>query len=246
MVLGISVRTSTQCISRYITRPVDGYSCHLSVFKDINNAQFQQCIHACMGSTMCRTLSYNHAGKHCLLEEQACVSAEMSDGFSMMIFRSTPYLQCLNWMTFSCNYDNMHGYPERAVQTPMRCNRMAAVARGFIDDQLLIGRSTTYRYIAYLLDSQQNAHQISGSYDILVVDDACSLAWVPYSAGESIPVGAVVAGEDELSRAHYIVSPKNAEYLYFTTYIYGESEAHYLPGDSSISFTDMFMLVALA
>ena len=232
MVLGISVWTSTQCNSRYITRPVDGYSCHLSVFKDINNAQFQQCIHACMGSTMCRTLSYNHAGKHCLLAEQACVSAEMSDGFSMMIFRSTPYLQCLNWMTFSCNYDNKHGYPERAVQTPMQRNRMAAVARGFIDDQLLIVWSTTYRYIAYVLDSQQNIRTISGSYDILVVDNACSTAWVPYSAGEPIPVGAVVAGKDELSRAHYIVSPKNAEYLYFTTYIHGESEAHYLPGDS--------------
>ena len=142
----------------------------------------------------------------------------------------------------SRNYGNNHGYPERDVQTPMQRNRMAAVARAFIDDQLLIGRSTTHRYIAYVLDSQQNTLQISGSYDILVVDDACSTAWVPYSAGEPIPV---VAEEDELSRARYIVGPKNPEYLYFSTYNYGENEAHYLLEGSFFSFTDMFMLVAL-
>ena len=123
---------------------------------------------------------------------------------------------------------------------------MAAVARAFTDDQLLIGRSTTYRYIAYVLDSQQNIRKISGSYDILVVDDACSTAWVPYSAGEPIPVGAVVAGEDEFSRTRYIVGPQNSEYLYFTTFIYGENEAHYRLGISTVSFEDMLMLVALA
>ena len=190
---------------------------------------------------------YNNSGKHCLLAEEACVSAELSDGFSMMILRTTPYLQCLDWMTFNRNYGNKYGYPKRAVQTPMQRNRMAAVARAFIDGQLLIGRSTTYRYKAYVLDSQQNQHQISGSYDILVVEDACSTAWVPYSAGEPIPAGAVVVGEDELFRARYIVGPNNSEYLYFSTYIYGKNEAHYSTEDDSIfSFSDMFMLVALA
>ena len=141
-----------------------------------------------------------YSGKHRLLAEEACVSAEISDWFSMMILRTIPYLQCLGWMTFSRTYGNK-------LSCPMQHSRMAAVARAFIDDQLLIERSTTYRYIAYLLDSQQNTIQISGSYDILVVDDACSTAWVPYSARESIPVGAVVAGKGELSRTHYIVGP---------------------------------------
>ena len=95
-----------------------------------------------------------------------------------------------------------------AVQTPMQRNRMAAVARAFVDDQLLIGRSTAYRYTTYVLDSQHNTLQISGSYDILVVDDACSTAWVPYSAREPISVRAVVAGQDKLFRARYIFRSK--------------------------------------
>ena len=129
MVLCISVRTSAQCISRYIARPIDGYSCHISVFRNISNIQFQQCIHACLGSKFCWTLSYDNAGKHCLLAEEPCVSAERRDGFCMMILSTSPSQQCLHWMPFSGICGNKHGYPERAVQTPMRNNRVATVAR---------------------------------------------------------------------------------------------------------------------
>ena len=246
MVLCISVRTSAQCIPRYITRPIDGYSCHISVFRNISDIQFQQCIHACLGSKLCWTLSYHNAGKHCLLADGACVSAERRDGFCMMILSTTRFQQCLHWIPFNGTYGYDHGYPQRAVQTPMRNNRVATVARSITDDGLLTGRSTSYRYEAYVLDSQQNTFKISGSYDILVVDDACSTAWVPYSAGEPIPVGAVGAGNDQLSRTHYIVGPKHSMYLYFTTYIHGEHEAYYYEGDSVTSFTDMYMLVSLA
>ena len=120
------------------------------------------------------------------------------------------------------------------------------MARSITANGLLTGRSTSYRYEAYVPDSQQNSFKISGSYDILVVDDACITACVPYSVGERIPVGAVVVGNDQLSRTHYIVGPKHSVYLYFTTYLQGEHEAYYFEGGSVTSFTDMFMLVSLA
>ena len=54
----IIVRTSTQCLSRYTTRPIDGFSCKSSVYKNLSDVHFYQCAHACIRHKVCWSLSY--------------------------------------------------------------------------------------------------------------------------------------------------------------------------------------------
>ena len=95
-----------------------------------------------------------------------------------------------------------------------------------------------------MLDSQHNVHIIDDGYEILLVEKQCSTAWVPYSIGEPIPVGVVVAGTDDLGRIHYVVAPRDT-LMYFAAYVKGADQAFY-PRGGIHSFTDMYLFIALA
>ena len=190
------VHPSTQCFSRYITRPINGYYNHQSIDTLFKYIDFQQCIGACISNKTCWTLSYNHSGEVCALEKEPCVTANKNNDFSMMILRSTPFPLCLGWMSFNDTYGSIKGFPKRAVKIRIKKNRMAAMARLVSTNRLLTGRSTSKRHKAYLMDSQGNFENLSNGYEIILVGGNCSTAWVPYTAGDPIPTGAVVAGKD--------------------------------------------------
>ena len=113
---GVSMQTSSQYLSRYITRPIYGYSCQLSLYKNISDISLQLCVANCVRDGSCWKLSYNHPGNYCILTDEACVSAEANPNFVMMVFRSNETQSCVQWIPFSKKHGVQNGYPERAIQ----------------------------------------------------------------------------------------------------------------------------------
>ena len=216
------LRPSSQCLSLYITRAIDSYHCQSSSFMSISNIRFQQCTRACLINSTCWTLSYNHSGHVCVLGDEACMTANNSNDFSMMIIRTDSSQRCLEWMPFNMTYGVNYGYPKRAIKAGMGQDKVSTVARRVTSDGLQIGKSPSFRYKAYVLDSRQNRHAIDYGDEILLVGNSCSTAWVPFTAGDPSPTGVVLVGEDILM--HYIVGTRDTIYMYFTSYKAGAAQ----------------------
>ena len=246
LVWGICIGTTTQCLSRYTTKLISGYSCQASSYLNISNVLLHQCAHTCLRSKNCWTLSYSRPGRYCLLAEEPCVMTEVSTDFAMMILRSQQTQHCLEWMRFNSTYGVQYGYPKRAVQGALKKDRLSVAARLVTDTVTLTGRSISNIFNAYLLDSNQNKFILDSGFEILVVQDTCSTAWVAYTPRDPIPTGAVVAATDIQNRNHYVVSRKSDPFLHIGGYIEGEGFAYHPSGDNVLSFVDIFMLISLA
>ena len=241
---GVSMQTSSQYLSRYITRPINGYSCQLSLYKNFSDISFQSCVASCVRDSSCWTLSYNQPDSYCILVHEACVSAEATPNFVMMVLRSNETQPCVQWIPFSENHGVQNGYPERAITGVSGTNRYGTVSRAFTGQNLLTGQSTTYAYKAYLLDSNRIKTTLIDDFDILVVHTQCSTAWIPYRAGGSIPLGAVVAGREN-SVNIYVIDP-GLTYVRFGSYTTGDTHGYYLSRGDAVSCTNMRMLVTLS
>ena len=239
----VSIQRSSQCLFRYITPPVHGYSCQLPFYKNISDISLQLCVATCVCDGTCWTLSYNQPGSYCILTHEACVSAEANPNFVMMGLRSNETQPCIEWIPFSSNYGEQNGYPERAITGISGTNRRGAVSRAITGQKLWTGQITTYAYRTYLLDSNQMITTLRDGFDILVVHTQCSTAWVPYSAGELIPPGAVVAGSEN-SVKRYVIEA-GLSYVRFGSYTTGDTHGYYSSNGDVFSCTNMRMLVTL-
>ena len=239
------IRPSTQCLSRYTTWPIDGFSCQTSVYKNISDIYFDQCRNICIGSKDCWTLSYNHPGRYCLLAEEPCVAADVINGFSLMIMRPKEPQRCVEWVPFNKTYGRQYGFPKRAFEVVIEWGSKSVVARATEADITLTGRSTNRDYIANLLNSTEAIFNLDHGYEILVVRDTCSVAWVRHRTHDPVPVGAIVAGKDSLNRNHYVVG-RSSPLIMIGRLIEGEPVAHFTHGTAFHSFGNMFMLVSLA
>ena len=242
----IAIRPSTQCSSRYTTQPIDGFSCQTSGYKNISDVQFHQCTHACIGNSTCWSLSYNHIGRYCLLSDAQCVTAKVSDGFSLVIVRANERQSCMEWIPFNNTYGLQHGLPKRAVQSALARDLISVVARTLDTTGTLVGRSISDDYQANLVDSSNANVNHDDGFEILVVGNSCSTAWVPYTVGDPIPATAVTAGKDNLDRNLYVVG-RDLLYFHFGGYIDGASDAYYSNNDgtSSTSFRDILLLISV-
>ena len=239
-----SIQISSQCLSRYITPPIDGYSCQLAFYKNISDISSQSCVATCVSDGIWWTLSYNHPGMYCIVAHEACVSAETTPDFFMMVLRTNYTQPCVEWIPFSNSQGHQYGYPERAIIGFSAANRHGTVARALTGQKLLTRMSTTYAYKDYLSDSNGTPTVLTIGFDILVVHNQCSTTWMPYRAGDPIPTGAVASGS-EISRDKYVIDPVGSPYVQYGSYTIGDTHGHYLNGGEIISCTNMSMLVTL-
>ena len=240
----IVIRSSTQCVSRYTTSPIDGFSCQTSVYKNISNIRFHHCIYACIESQTCYTLSYSHQGQYCLLASEPCVTADLSSEFTMMILRDNEPQQCASWIPFSSAHGLQYGFPNRAVHAALSKHKTSVSARATDSDFPLPGRSASDDYQAFFLDSNLTLLKVGQMYEVLVVTDSCSTAWVNYTAGDPVPARAVMAGKDSFNRNLYVAGRHLAS-LRFGGYIEGEPRAYFDTGRGLRSFKEMILLISL-
>ena len=236
------IKLSTQCLSRYITIPIDGHYCRqASVCKKTYNLSIEQCVGECISDGSCWTLWYNHIGRYCLLASETCVSIDMNIEFSMAILRTNEthrHQQCIHWTSFNSTFGRIYGFPTRAV----RHNGMQnTIARAMIGQDMLAGMATDWKHEAYLVGWDLVTVSLT-TYEVLLVAPGCSTTWVPYNIGDKIPHGAVVAGVDRNTRKKYVIRRMFNGNSYPGSYTEGDDEG-YFPENPVITRTDFYILV---
>ena len=173
------------CNPRYTNRPLNGYYCNGEVYMQPHGVTQASCVHACITSPSCSAMSYNPVTSTCLLAAQPCVKAEKHDHFMLMIFRHQEHVDCVVWVR-----DQYEVLPRRMLTGPDN----GQVGRVSVGNDLLVGQARMpgnfwFTYIAH------NGTQIHiRDEDLLTVHPNCTLAWVPYKAGDTLPMNAITTG----------------------------------------------------
>ena len=242
----IAIQTSTQCLSRYITPPIDGYLCQMSLYRNLSDINLQLCIALCVRDGNCWTLSYNYADNYCILVQEVCASAEENPNFAMMMLRSNQTQPCVEWISFSSDYGAQKGYPARAITGYYQTNGHGTPARAFTSQKLFTGWSTTGSYKAFVFDSNQEKITLEDGFDILAVHIQCSTAWVPYKAGEPIPPQAVAAGSEDSKTKYVIRSSLGDSFVSYGSYTTDDTLGYYSYNGGLHSTTNMHILIRLS
>ena len=194
--------------TKYTHRALNGYHCTSDYISNYTAIEHQRCVAHCITNPYCWVLGYNSWGKYCLLGTQPCVKAVSDNDFRMMTFRKHEHISCIQWV-----WSDRSSYPTRTVEQihPL----YQALARKPIQGEIYIGRSNPGLGKIFL--SRNGAAVNYRGYYLLVVSDSCSVAWVPYTAGNPLPRGAVEGGFLNSLGATYCMrvwNPPEATYLY--------------------------------
>ena len=177
----------------YTNIPLNGYFCDGDFYENITDVSHPRCLHRCLSNSKCVTLSYNPVGHYCLLESERCPSATLHSEFMLMVFReSERQHDCISWVPKS-EEATTHRLLKATVGYPYRLGRLNEGNNqtiGFAFDWI----ASTRPGILYVADLQVKRGKLVEEYDVLVASPSCTLAWVPYTAGDSLPDGAQQTG----------------------------------------------------
>ena len=185
LVVSFALQISPAIGLKYTHLPMNGYYCVNGYKSNYSAIEHQQCAAHCITDQDCWLLVYNWREKYCILGTQPCANAVADFDFRMMTFRKYETLYWIQWV-----WSDGSSYPVRTVEQVYPQHE--ALARRLIEGEVYIGRGN-HRYGKIYLARHGAAASYLGYY-LLVVSDSCSVAWVPYSAGNPLPRGAVKGG----------------------------------------------------
>ena len=117
----ISKALHMQCLSRYVTAPIQGHFCPTLVDKNISVLSYQRCIGLCITNDACWTASYNHPEQYCLLASETCVSSDRNIQFWMANIRFRERQHCIKWVPFNSTLGIEDGFS--IMYNQLRWNR---------------------------------------------------------------------------------------------------------------------------
>ena len=176
------------CITGYCPGQVliemNGHRCGTTNETVISNTfvDLHICKAECMQRPNCLFLNFNSAEGRCIIGKRDCAPVELSADHYMAFFGRKTDL-CIKWTPLR---DKLRG---KLVCGSHWCR--SHVGRVLLDSHLIPGELVDDK-VYYALNSSK-----SGSMDALEVLDAmhgCEVAWMPFSAGDSILNQAVVGG----------------------------------------------------
>ena len=184
-VISFALQTTSAIITKYTHQAMNGYYCVTPYISNYTAIEHQRCVDHCTTDPNCWILAYNSKGKYCLLATQLCVKAMVGDDFRMMTFRKHENILCIQWV-----WSDGIPYPPRILEQVRPVYQ--ALARKPVEGEIYIGRSQPG---ARQMHIARNGVVVSYTeYYLLVVSESCSVAWVPYTAGNQLPRGAVEGG----------------------------------------------------
>ena len=228
-----------ECIRKYTKGPFNGYHCANEYFANHTNIKQHDCIRRCIINPQCWVLSYNVSQQFCQLGDVPCAEANPHADTFLMVFGSVhPDHETdvpITWVHYG---DNVANIPSRRVDSARYYNPPCTVARyQDSDGNLHLGYAD---YPEKPGDAwfppvwSQGAATVTQwpNYEIMSVSPFCTLAWVPYKAGDALPCGAVEGGYMIGECPTYIVSVYRADAglrgaLKFGEYAAGHSVAYY-------------------
>ena len=167
----------------YTNRPLNGFYCPGGLLKNISDIDQQLCTRHYLFHPACRVLSYNQRDRFCMLGEIPCNVAETHTAYMLMVFKPNLSGDCSIWKPKS------DPLPSRTIDTHLGGHR--ALCRKQIGSSILIGHGRPSEKAVFVENGKIIKEHGSS---VLTVGPSCSLAWMPYIAGSTLPENAVLCG----------------------------------------------------
>ena len=175
--------SSMLCSPKYTNRPLHGYYCDGQPFRARGNEGI--CKQTCFESTKCGAMSFNPENGTCLLATQPCALAGKHNEYRLMVLRPKQYVECAIWVP-----DRNGIIPTRLVSLGVNAN----VGRISVDGNMLVGNAARPGESWNTYTVHEGQMRLYPNQYLLTVHPNCTMAWVPYTAGEVLPEKAVVTG----------------------------------------------------
>ena len=223
------------CTQKYTNTPLNGYYCASQTDTTLLGVTQALCTHACLTSPGCAALSYNGATGNCSLVTQPCASARKHDDSLLMILRDQQDIDCIVWVQ-----DEDGVVPDRMLTDSYSVGRVS------VDGDVLVGQADRPggNWNTYI------AHEGNQIYfpneNILTVHPTCTVAWVPYKAGDILPHTAVGTGmlADDRHLYSTLSWHASAGYWRIGSYAEGDTAAYYAYSGSN-AVTEFDILVSV-
>ena len=216
-------RVITSCDLRYTKQPIYGYRAIASSNTDEIVLQIDQpqCVWKCLSMNSCRYISHNSGTGQCVLGLGKCESLAAVVGGTIYAFGPLRD-SCLQW---SSTHD-----PDRIQFEIPGVRRLARILTG---ETMLVGKFDISTEIFWANNEGVQVgpiYQTDQDIEFLTADPACTLPWMPYTAGELLPAEAISGGYlpdrsvTYVSRVSYSGSPifgyynAGSEFAYYEMY----------------------------
>ena len=243
--LATNVSTVSCCDQRYTKRPLNGYHCVHGYYANITNISSPYCTQRCLNDRRCESLSFNMETNFCQLSHEPCAVADVKSGFLLMNFRWNEDENCVTWKTN--DVETGGSVPERLVEEFAILTSRSAVGRIQIGEDIHVGIVDRVAASGDAFFVVQGSEYFEGTnYKLLTVSPTCSLAWVPYRAGDPLPDQAVVAGYLSGSGPTYSIRVWRQDIVSFKfgVYVTGKNTAWY-PYHGVATVSDVEILVQI-
>ena len=173
------------CDLSYTNRTLHGLRCVTSATTDVRQTARPQCVWRCLRKKICHYINYNSETGQCELGLGDCESLQPAVGVMVHAY-GPPRLGCIYWLPSQ----NVEGEPSQG-QGGVRYAGCLEGQYGSIGTFNMDGRSfwanMEGEHIGPIFEADQ-------TIEILTKHPACPVPWMPYTAGEPLPVGAVTGG----------------------------------------------------
>ena len=224
------------CKISYTKEPTYNYRCVASSGTDVTlyHTDFPQCLLRCLRN-QCRYVNHNSNNDQCELGYGKCEYLKADVGFMVNIF-GLPRDDCLHWGSID--------EPGRVPIQGYQGTRIIYAARIVSNNSLLLGK---FHHPAFWANNKGvrigPIYENDQDIEVLTKDDSCPLLWIEYTAGETLPVGAVAGGHLADGSVTYVAKITDGDQL-FGYYSPKTEMAYYeMSGVRTASSMQIFLLL---
>ena len=195
-----------------------------------------QCVWRCLRMKSCRYINHNSDTGQCELGLGHCESLQTAAAVMVNAF-GPPRDACLHW-----------GSSKEPGLVPFQIRSGVYVARAFSGDAVVIGQlfSGSGYYGANPNGTKIGPiYEANSDLEVLTKDAACPLPWMPYTAGETLPVGAVTGGRHGDGSETYVVKIMHSNGQAYCGYYHPASALAYYETKGVHTASSMDVLVLL-
>ena len=167
-----------------------GYRCvtDSDVYTNITSIPQHICIYQCIARKDCSIANYNIKQHTCYLSNDACGVLAANQDFQVNYLGNVQRSECLQWLpTGTFNSIQAVGSPSCHQRYPT-----CYVGRLVSAPNILPGKY--FRERSMVRSVFDGIGATDGAMEILDVRRGCQVTWMPFSAGDAVPVGAVEGG----------------------------------------------------
>ena len=208
--LYLELALAIACETSNAIEPRHGLRCLTTASTSVWQTAHPQCVWRCLKTKTCHFINYDSDIGQCELGMGQCEFLQPAAGFMVNAF-GPPRHDCLYWGS-----NQKSGWA--SVQER---NGKIYLARIVSGDVVLIGKLNTQRNVFWGNKGGVRVgplHVNDKNIEFLSKDPACPVPWMPYKAGEPLPVGAVTGGRLNDGSATYvakIIHDGNANFGYY-------------------------------